>query len=118
MPDGSSIDNSKKVVPPVRSGMSSVSHPMMGGARVEPMMRKMGKDATPPVNIKMSVPFVGRRFYFSIVGGRERRSRERVALERRRNPFFTKSNMTFVLVGAVVIYLVVLGSFLAFAAAV
>jgi hypothetical protein len=115
MPDGSSIDSSKKEVPPVPSGMSSISHPMMGSARVEPVVRNSGETAAPPVNIKLTVPFVGRRFYFSVVGGRERRSRERVALERRRNPFFTKSNMTFVLVGAVFLYLVVLGSFLAFA---
>jgi hypothetical protein len=87
----------------------------MGSARTEPAMRNTAEHVAPPINIKMTVPLLGRRFYFSIAGGKERRSKERLALERQKSPFFTKSNITFVMAGAVIIYLLTLGSFLFFA---
>ena len=58
---------------------------------------------------------MGRRFYFAIAGGKERRCKERVALERKANPFRTKNNITFFVIGAVVLYSPTLGAFLVFA---
>ena len=78
-------------------------------------MRNAAEQATTPISIKMTVPFLGRRFYFAIVGGKERRSRERMALERQRNPFRTRSNILFVFIGAVILYMLTLGAFLVFA---
>ncbi|MDA0652334.1 MAG: hypothetical protein O3C49_03535 [Proteobacteria bacterium] len=87
----------------------------MGSTRKEPAIRDTAKRASPPVNIRMTVPILGRRFYFSLAGGRERRSTERLALERQANPLRTKSNITFILIGAVIIYMLTLGTFLVFA---
>jgi hypothetical protein len=84
----------------------------MGSTRSDPAVRNAANQVTPPINIKMTVPFLGRRFYFSIAGGKERRSKERLALERQRSPFFTKNNITFVFVGAVILYMLTLGTFL------
>jgi hypothetical protein len=114
MPDGSTTDPRPKVEPGASSS-GSVSHPLMGSTRKEPAIRNTAKRASSPVNIRMTVPILGRRFYFSIAGGRERRSKERLALERQANPFRTKSNITFILIGAVIIYMLTLGTFLAFA---
>lgn len=115
MPDGSTIDPHQKVQSGTAS-TASVSHPLIGSTRTEPAMRNAADYAAPPVNIKITVPFLGRRFYFSIASGKERRSKERLALERNKSPFFTKSNITFVLIGAVIFYALTLGTFLVFAA--
>jgi hypothetical protein len=115
MPDGSNTDPRQKVQPRA-SGSGPVSHPLMGSTRSEPAMRNTAKHATPPINIKMTVPILGRRFYFAIAGGKERRSKERLALERKRSPLLTKSNIQFIFIGAVVLYILTLGTFLAFAA--
>ena len=72
--------------------------------------------APPPVNIRITVPILKSRFYFAFLGGRERRSRERLAVERRRNPVATRSNILFVLLGALALYIVTLGTFLGYAA--
>ena len=115
MPDGSTTDPSEKVQPKAASS-GSVSHPLMGSTRSEPAMRRAAEYVPPPINIRITVPILGQRFYFAIVAGKERRSKERVALERMAHPFRTKSNITFVVIGAVVLYMLTLGTFLAFAA--
>ena len=115
MPNGSTIYPREKI-PPNTSSAGSVFHSLMGSARSEPAMRNAAEQASPPINIKISLPIVGRRFYFAIAGGKERRSKERVALERKANPFLAKSNITFVVIGAVVLYILTLGAFLVFAA--
>ena len=114
MPDGTTTDP-RQGVQPSASSSGSVSHPLMGNTRNEPAVRNAAEHATPPINITMTVPILGRRFYFALVSGRERRSKERLALERQRNPVRTKSNITFVLIGAMVLYMLTLGTFLAFA---
>jgi len=56
---------------------------------------------TPPVNVRLHLPLFGRRYYLSIVAGRERREPERRASERRRHPLPTIANILFfIAVGA------------------
>ena len=110
MPDGSTIYPREKI-PPNTSSAGSVFHSLMGSTRSEPAMRNAAEQASPPINIKISLPIVGRRFYFAIAG-----DKERVALERKASPFLTKRNITFVVIGAVVLYILTLGTFLVFAA--
>ena len=111
MPDGSTTDPRK----PIASSPGSVSHPLMGSTRSEPAVRNAAEHGLPPVNIKMTVPFLGRRFYFAIMSGKERRSKERLALERQGNPIRTRRNILFVVMGAVVLYLLTIGTFLVIA---
>lgn len=58
----------------------------------------------PPVNIRFSVPFIHRRFYVTIVSGKERRSAERRAKERHKYPLRTIANVFFFVGAATVFY--------------
>jgi hypothetical protein len=78
--------------------------------------RETTAETRPPVNLRFSVPFFGKRFYFTLIGGRERRGHERIALERRRNPIRTRTNLAFIFIGAMVLYMLTLGAFLVYAA--
>lgn len=60
----------------------------------------------------MTIPLLGQRFYFTVLSGKERRSKERLALERQANPLRTKRNIMFMVVGALILYLLTLGTFL------
>lgn len=48
-----------------------------------------------PVDIRLSVPFLGRRFYLTIVSGGEKRDQERRARDRHHYPVRTASNVFF-----------------------
>ena len=72
--------------------------------------------APPPLTLRFSLPLPGSRVYFALVGGRERRSRERLALERRRHKMTTRSNVLFIVIGALTFYILTLGAFLGWAA--
>jgi hypothetical protein len=51
------------------------------------------------------------------MSGKERRSKERLALERQANPLRTKRNLIFIVGGALFFYMLTLGTFLVFASA-
>lgn len=50
-----------------------------------------------PVNIRLSFPIVGGRFFITVVGGPEKRSGERRERERRMFPLRTLGNILFLL---------------------
>lgn len=56
------------------------------------------------INIRLSVPFLPKRWYITIVGGPERRHKVRRYLDRRRNPVNTAGNFAFVVVAAAFFY--------------
>ena len=65
-----------------------------------------GAGRTPhPVNIRFSLPFISRRFFFTFVVGSERRDRDRLAREREHYPLRTAGNFFFVLGVATLFYL-------------
>ena len=45
------------------------------------------------LNLRLSVPMIGGRFYTTLVAGRERRSPERRAAERLKHPLITRRNV-------------------------
>lgn len=49
------------------------------------------------VNVRLSLPFFGGRYYLTVVGGKERRSRQRLAFERKKHPLRTTGNILFLL---------------------
>lgn len=56
-----------------------------------------------PVNIRVSMPFIRRRYYITIVGGEEKRSTERRGHDRNRYPLRTAANVFFFLgIGAII----------------
>ncbi|WP_069186528.1 hypothetical protein [Candidatus Terasakiella magnetica] len=64
-----------------------------------------------PINIRLSIPFIKKQYYLTIVGGREKRSQERRFEERSSHPLRTFMNMLFalgVVSGATVLMLVFL----------
>ncbi|MBT5571018.1 MAG: hypothetical protein HOJ90_07370 [Alphaproteobacteria bacterium] len=50
-----------------------------------------------PVDLRLTLPLPGRKVFFSVVAGRERRSGERLAVERRQHPLHTAGNILFML---------------------
>ena len=116
MPDGSNTDPHQKEQLSA-SCTGSVSHPLMGSRRTEPAVRNPSDHAPPPVNIRVTLPFLGGRYYFTLMSGKERRSKERLALERQANPLRTKRNIMFMVGSALFFYSVTLGTYLAFASA-
>ncbi len=48
-----------------------------------------------PVNIRLSIPLFTRRYYVTVVAGKEQRSTERLAEEREKHPLATTANMIF-----------------------
>ncbi|MBL6957546.1 MAG: hypothetical protein ISR52_01075 [Rhodospirillales bacterium] len=62
----------------------------------------------PPLNIRVSLPFLRRHFYLTVIGGEERRSRERRNHDRHRYPLRTAANIAFVVGIGAVLYMMVL----------
>lgn len=50
-----------------------------------------------PINIRLSFPFFGGRYFITVVGGPEKRGAERLHRERRMFPFRTMGNILFLL---------------------
>ena len=59
--------------------------------------------ASHPINIRVSIPLIFGRWYFTIIGGPERRDRTRRAKERRKHPLFTLGNVIFMFIVGTVI---------------
>lgn len=56
-----------------------------------------------PLNVRMSIPLGFNRYYITVVAGKERRARARLAMDRRQHPLDTPSNALFLfLVGLIV----------------
>ena len=47
------------------------------------------------VNIRLSIPLFARRYYLTVIAGKELRSTERLAEEREKHPLATTANMIF-----------------------
>ncbi len=45
-----------------------------------------------PADLRLSIPFLHKRFYMVLLAGEERRSKERLAIERKRYPIATIAN--------------------------
>lgn len=50
-----------------------------------------------PVDLRISLPFIGSRFYLVLLAGPERRSRERLASDRQLHPIWTLGNLMVIL---------------------
>jgi hypothetical protein len=48
-----------------------------------------------PLNIRVSIPLLFGRYYISVVAGKERRARARLALDKRQHPLDTPGNVIF-----------------------
>lgn len=70
-----------------------------------------------PVDIRLSIPGLLNRYYLVVVGGKERRGKARVALEKTRHPLHRLSNYLFIAaVIALGVYVVVFTEMLYFVA--
>jgi len=58
----------------------------------------------PPVNIRISARLPFGRYFLTILAGPERRSLERLRVERRRHPWRTRPNFLFIVVAALLFY--------------
>ncbi|MBO6784735.1 MAG: hypothetical protein JJ899_15885 [Alphaproteobacteria bacterium] len=69
-----------------------------------PSGRELSPASRYPVDLRLTLPLPGRPVFFSVVAGRERRSSERRAAERRRHPLHTIGNILFMLTSLAGIY--------------
>ena len=65
-----------------------------------------------PVNIRLSLPLLFRRYYMTLVAGTEQRNRQRRHSERHLHPLRTIANVLFIGVSAAIIYSIVFGCLL------
>ena len=49
-----------------------------------------------PVDMRLSIPFPGSRYYIAVVGGKERRDAMRREAERNRHPLMTRGNIVLI----------------------
>ncbi|MEM7043068.1 MAG: hypothetical protein AAF543_09685 [Pseudomonadota bacterium] len=89
-------------IPPATTGKSSISGGSAGDAvDAEPSMDRRhhyaGREWTSEhsLNIRVSIPLGVGRYYVTLVAGKERRARARLALDRRQNPLDTPGNVVF-----------------------
>lgn len=59
----------------------------------------------PLINIRLSVPFWGRRYFLTIVGGEGKRGAERRAVEKHKYPLRTAANIFFIIGIATLFYM-------------
>lgn len=71
---------------------SEPQRPTLTGTREDPTTW-----VSHPIDIRISVPFLHTRFYFTVVAGRERRPTHRRRTERKVFPILTFGNVFFVL---------------------
>ncbi|NQU61348.1 MAG: hypothetical protein HQ512_09475 [Rhodospirillales bacterium] len=58
-----------------------------------------------PVDIRFSLPFFGKKFYVTVVGGSEKRGNERLAEDRHKYPLRTLANIFFFIGLATLFYM-------------
>ncbi len=63
-----------------------------------------------PINLRLSIPLLFKRYYVTIVAGEDRRSPERLAAERQKHPIKTTANVILLFATGAVLGLAVLGA--------
>lgn len=66
-----------------------------------------------PIDIRISLPFLHRRFYFTVVAGQERRRTERRHEDRQAYPLVTAGNVMFTMGVATLLTIIALGLLIA-----
>jgi hypothetical protein len=112
MPDGPAIEQPEvagffsRLPGHIAAGLTDEQRTAIEGAIVS------HASARPPVNIRVSVPLPGWRFYLAVMAGKERRNAARRRADRQRHPLHTVGNFLFILGGAMGFYILVLLAFL------
>ena len=74
-----------------RETLEGLSHNSSASTRKAPSGEPWGNDHS--VNIRLSIPLLFGHYYVTIVAGKERRSGERLASERKKHPFMKLGNL-------------------------
>ena len=104
MPDGSTLAGSPsnnlldRLPPQILGGLSVEQRSAIAAAAGEWQAKSHR------VNIRLSLPLLPKRWYFTVLGGPERRTAARRQAERTRNPVRTAGNMAFIFVAALTFY--------------
>lgn len=83
---------------PILAKLSAAERRQLGMALAR---QKWGRH---PVNLRLSVPIMGRRFFLTVVGGVDRRDNRRRALETSLHPVRTRGNYAFLIGISAVVY--------------
>ncbi len=63
-----------------------------------------------PINLRLSIPLLFKRYYVTILAGEERRSPDRLATERRRHPIKTTGNVIILFATGTALGLAIFGA--------
>jgi hypothetical protein len=55
-----------------------------------------------PINLRLSIPLLFKRYYVTIIAGEELRGFDRLAAERQKHPLVTRGNLLFLALGGTV----------------
>ncbi len=104
MPDGSTVNATAdtsifdRMPPHILAGFTAEQRAAIGAAA-----RESGASER-AVNLRLSIPFLFRRFYLTILAGPERRGNERRKSDRSAHPLRTAGNFMFVIDAAIGFY--------------
>lgn len=85
------MDGDRRVSQVVTGEGERREHASVSGASEPVAAKEWGRH---PINIRLSLPLGFGRYYVTVVAGRERRSRERIASERDRHPLVSLGNLS------------------------
>ena len=91
----------RAIDPMVRAGLSLKQEDAIRAAAQRDVWQ------TNPVDLRLVLPSPFGRFYLTLIGGRERRSAARLAIERARHPLVSATNLA--IIGVVAVNLVLTG---------
>lgn len=108
MPDGS-YSSSIDAAAPSHTFLDRLPPEILGGLSIEQRTAIAAasgdwKGGAHRVNLRISLPLLPKRWYFTVLGGPERRTAARRRAERARNPVRTAGNMAFIVVTAMTFY--------------
>jgi len=89
----------RAIDPMVRAGLSLKQEDAIRAAAQRDVWQ------TNPVDLRLVLPSPFGRFYLTLIGGRERRSAARLAIERARHPLASATNLAIIGVVAVILVL-------------
>lgn len=95
--------NSHQIPDPVRRIPAPVRESLTP-EQISAVSSAVGSSGHHPVDLRLTLPLPGHPVFFSVAAGRERRSEERLAVERRQHPLHTFGNIVFMFTSLTGIY--------------
>lgn len=107
MPENSLLTEDREDSRLPRDKLSNVGEPEIRNRRTPGSALWEGDH---PINLRLSIPLLFKRYYVTIVAGEERRSPERRLAERQKHPIKTTGNVIALFISGIIVGLAALGA--------